>query len=156
MIKLFKTIFRIIFKDDSKNFIVQFIRYFITGGTAFIADYSILVLLKEVFNVHYLLANTISFIAGLFVNYFICKIWTFKSYKSNNKYYEFLIFFITSFVGLFINDFSLWFFKEKINIDYRIAKVFATLIAFVWNFLSKKLILFNDKKDKNKDIKDKV
>ncbi|MBN2545292.1 MAG: GtrA family protein [Spirochaetes bacterium] len=145
MIKLFNKIFKITLKDDSKNFFVQFIRYFITGGAAFIVDYSLLLILKEIFGFHYLVANTISFISALFVNYFICKIWTFKLYKGNNKYFEFFVFFITSFIGLLINDFSLWFIKEKIYIDYRIAKVFATIIAFVWNFLSKKFILFNDK-----------
>lgn len=131
-----------ILKNEANNFIVQFFRYFISGGTAFLVDYSILIFLKELFNVHYLIAATISFIIALFVNYAICKIWVFSIYKKNNKIFEILIFFLTSLFGLVINDVTLWFFKELINFDYRIAKLFATAIAFIWNFLSKKVILF--------------
>lgn len=142
--KIIKKSIEALFRKNSNAFFIQFFRYFIAGGTAFIVDFSILIFLKEVFLIHYLIAATISFLIALFVNYAICKIWVFNLYKNNNRYFEFSIFFLTSLLGLIINDVSLWFFKEITLFDYRIAKIFATGIAFVWNFLSKKIILFKN------------
>ncbi len=61
--------FKKIFYGASDNLLIQFVRYFFVGGFAFIVDFGLLYILTEYAGLHYLLSATLSFIAGLVVNY---------------------------------------------------------------------------------------
>ena len=63
--------FKKIFYGASDNLLIQFVRYFFVGGFAFIVDFGLLYILTEYAGLHYLLSATLSFIAGLVVNYII-------------------------------------------------------------------------------------
>ena len=65
----------VLFVAPTDNWFIQFFRYFFVGGFAFVVDYGLLVLLTEVFGLHYLVSATISFIAGLVVNYLLSTSW---------------------------------------------------------------------------------
>jgi dolichol-phosphate mannosyltransferase len=55
------------------------IRYHIgAGATAVLANYAILILLTEVFGMHYMISNLIGITVGTFSNYLINDLWTFK------------------------------------------------------------------------------
>lgn len=57
----------------------KFIRYHIGAGvTAFLGNYLILILLTEVFGMHYLISNLIGIGVGTFSNYIINDLWTFR------------------------------------------------------------------------------
>ena len=148
---MIKKLFSKIIQSKTGNIIYQFFRYFFAGGTAFIVDFSLMIILKEFAGLHYLAAATVSFLVALFVNYLISVNWVFNIHKRNKVSYELIIFLTTGAIGLLINDGVIWALREKINIDYRIAKLIATCIAFFWNFLSRKIILFNKFEAKNEN-----
>ena len=82
--------FKKIFYGASDNLLIQFVRYFFVGGFAFIVDFGLLYILTEYAGLHYLLSATLSFIAGLVVNYIISCIWVFNNSKFRNRIVEFL------------------------------------------------------------------
>ena len=84
--------FKKIFYGASDNLLIQFVRYFFVGGFAFIVDFGLLYILTEYAGLHYLLSATLSFIAGLVVNYIISCIWVFNNSKFRNRIVEFLFF----------------------------------------------------------------
>ena len=135
----------VLFVAPTDNWFIQFFRYFFVGGFAFVVDYGLLVLLTEVFGLHYLVSATISFIAGLVVNYLLSTSWVFRKSTLENKWTEFLIFAIIGVVGLGLNNLLLYLFTDKLNIHYMISKLLTTALVMVWNFGALMVILFNKK-----------
>ena len=82
------------------NIFIQFFRYCIVGGLAFLVDYCLLFLLSDKCGLHYLLSAGIAFIAGLVVNYLISTFWVFSESKYEDKRKEFAIFAIICFLNL--------------------------------------------------------
>ena len=62
---------------ETSNIQSQFIRYFIVGGIAFIADFGALFLLKEWGGLNYLFSATLAFIIGIIINYQLSICWVF-------------------------------------------------------------------------------
>ena len=52
-----------------------------------------------------------------------------------------MIFVALSVVGLILNQVMMWFFVDITNIYYIFAKVLATIIVMIWNFVSRKIWL---------------
>ena len=104
--------FKKIFYGASDNLLIQFVRYFFVGGFAFIVDFGLLYILTEYAGLHYLLSATLSFIAGLVVNYIISCIWVFNNSKFRNRIVEFLFFAAIGVVGLGFNDLLIWLFTS--------------------------------------------
>lgn len=135
-------IFKKLFYDSTDKLLVQFVRYFFVGGFAFIVDFGLLYILTEYAGLHYLLSATLSFIAGLLVNYIISCIWVFNNSKFKNRFVEFLIFAAIGIVGLGLNDTLIWLFTDCIGTHYMFSKIVAAAIVYLWNFFARKYIVF--------------
>ncbi|HOJ87045.1 MAG TPA: GtrA family protein [Elusimicrobiales bacterium] len=122
--------------------IIQFFKYLLIGGSAFLIDYSLLWILTERFNFFYLISSAISFICGLIFNYLLSVRWVFDKRKLRNKKLEFLFFSVIGIAGLFINQLSIWFFTEKLKIFYMYSKLLSSAIVLLWNFGARKFFLF--------------
>ena len=136
-------LFKVLFVDTTKNVYVQFLRYGFVAGVSLMVDFGGLIILKEYAHIHYLIAATISFVAGLLTNYFLSSLWVFESSKMSSKKREFLIFAAIGLVGLALTDFLLWFFTDFFGLYYMLSKVIATILVYFWNFGARKKILFN-------------
>ena len=134
-----------LFIEETDNWFIQLFRYLFVGGLAFVVDYGLLVFLTEVLGLHYLISATISFIAGLIVNYFLSTSWIFRKSKLENKWLEFLIFSIIGVIGLGLNNLLLYLLTDKVHIHYMISKLLTTVVVMLWNFISRRIILFNKK-----------
>ncbi|MGC8728285.1 MAG: GtrA family protein [Elusimicrobiales bacterium] len=122
--------------------IIQFFKYILIGGSAFLIDYSLLWILTERFNFFYLISSAISFICGLIFNYLLSVRWVFDKRKLKNKKLEFLFFSLVGIAGLAINQLSIWFFTEKLKIFYMYSKLLSSAIVLLWNFGVRKFFLF--------------
>ena len=142
---MFNKLIQKAFIEKTDNWFIQLFRYFFVGGFAFLVDYGLLVLLTEVFGLHYLVSATISFLAGLVVNYLLSPSWIFRKSTLENKWAEFLIFAVIGVVGLGLNNLLLYLFTDKLHIHYMISKLLTTAIVMIWNFGARKIILFNKK-----------
>jgi putative flippase GtrA len=125
------------------TFYSQLARFLITGGLTAAIDFSLLVLFVEVFSFHYLVAGGISFVVGVSLNYFISRTWVFHGGKYCHSI-EFLGFFITSSIGLVLNQIVLWVFVDSLSINYKISKVISIIAVTFWNFATKKYLIFRN------------
>jgi len=92
-----------LFSGDTDNTFIQFFRYVFVGGFAFVVDYGIMTALVELCRFDPVIAATISFVAGLLVNYVLSTFWIFKNSKIKNRLAEFAAFAAVGVVGLGIN-----------------------------------------------------
>lgn len=116
---------------------LEIIRFCFVGGVSFLMDYSILFALTEFAGVYYLYSSAISFSITVVFNYWLCVIYVFKGAgKQTTK--QAIIFFGTGVVGLGLNQVCMWFFVDVAGLYYMIAKIFATAIVTIWNYVTKR------------------
>lgn len=134
--------------DRSNNVFIQFIRYGFVSVVALAVDFGGMVLLVELLSMHYLIAATISFTAGLVVNYLLSRAWVFAERKYDSNVKEFLLFAGIGVIGLALNNVILWLAVDKIGIFYMYSKIIATILVFFWNFGLRKMLVFKENKPK--------
>jgi putative flippase GtrA len=142
--------------EKNKSFYIQVFRYILIGGLATILDFTIFYIASNVFKLHFLIANSISFMFGLTFNYFLSREWVFNK-KSHNFKKDFTLYVITSAMGLIINNlimyvlidfdilkmiFDLTIKQSSVNLIKLTAKMIATIIVLIWNFISKNYLVF--------------
>ncbi len=119
----------------------DFLKFVIAGILSVMLEFFILIVLVEKFDVNYLAANTVSFLITNIFNYLLSRFWVFG--KSHRRIrYEILLFFSTTSVGLLINQGVMWVLVSHYQVYYKIAKLFAIVIVVIWNFWSKKFLVF--------------
>ena len=116
---------------------LEIIRFCFVGGVSFLMDYSILFALTEFAGVYYLYSSAISFSITVVFNYWLCVVYVFKGAKKQSTRRA-IIFFSTGIVGLGLNQLCMWFFVDVAGIYYMIAKIFATAIVTIWNYITKR------------------
>ena len=140
-----------LFIGDTENTLIQFFRYLFVGGLATVVDWGVsYILFHFVFHDQYAIAaNSISFVAGLVVNYVISTFWIFRNSKVENKLMEFIGFAAIGLVGLGMTVgitklFEIWL-ADKTHLYQILAKIVSTGASFFWNFFARKILLFTKK-----------
>ena len=145
-----------LFVGDTDNTLIQFFRYLFVGGFAFVVDFAVSFLLfrfafgeQKEFG---WIANSLSFVAGLIVNYLISTFWIFKKSNVDNKLVEFISFAGIGVVGLLITIgitklFAVWL-GDTTSLFQIIAKLVSTAVSFLWNFFARKILLYSKKDTK--------
>ena len=116
---------------------LEIARFCFVGGVSFLMDYSILFALTEFAGVYYLYSSAISFSITVVFNYWLCVIYVFKG-AGKQSARQAIIFFGTGVIGLVLNQFCMWFFVDVAGVYYMIAKIFATAIVTIWNYITKR------------------
>ena len=133
-------------KIPSRRGIVgQFLRYFVTGGLAFVVDFGAFALALYYFDIHYLISNLIGLAAGNVVNYLLTVRWVFSTEKRKMEKYVFLevvVFVLISLLGMGLNELLMYVFVGILHIQEMVSKVVAAIIVLLYNFLARKFILF--------------
>lgn len=125
--------------------IKQFFKFCVVGTIGTAIDFGLLYVLVEFGHVFYLLAATISFIAAVINNYLLNKVWTFQD-KNRNFFKQFVQFLLVSLVGLGLNLLILYLLVDKAHLWYIFAKVLATGVVLIWNFIANKFWTFKKEK----------
>lgn len=127
----------------------QFLSYSGVGGAAAIVEWVCFSIFISVFRFPYLLATILAFVFSTTANWILGRIFTFKNsaYKEQKVKEIGLVFFVSA-LGLCFNMLLMYLFVEvigmKTNFQQMIAKVLATGIVFIWNFLSRKLWIYRE------------
>lgn len=124
-----------------KKLFEQIIKFSIVGGLAFLIDYGIMVLCKEVFKFDVLVAAGFGFTVSVIFNYIASVKWVFNVNENNSKSKQFITFIIFSIIGLIITEIIMYIGTDIMKISYLIVKVGATLIVMIFNFITRKLFL---------------
>ncbi len=117
----------------------EFLSFCIVGAITFLFDYGLLYLLTEYIGLSYLLSSALAFSVAVVINYILCQRFVFAGAKNGVK--QLTLFAITSVIGLGINQLCMWAFVECVSMHYMLAKIFATGIVTVWNYVTKKFVL---------------
>ncbi len=124
----------------NNNLIKQILKFGIVGGLAFLIDYGVYTLLISVFDVYYIIASIISFTLSVIFNYILSIKWVFDV-KKKQGVKEFIIFVILSIIGLILNSIILYLSVELMHIHKLIAKIIATFIVMIYNFITRKIFV---------------
>lgn len=135
-----------LFLEETENGNLQFLRYIFVGGVAAIVNIGALYVLKEIFDIYYLVANIISFVLGLLTNYMLSKTYVFAKEHSINKTIEFINYTLIGVIGLGLDTLFIWTMTDVIGVYYIVSKIISTCVVFVWNFLGRKMLYYLYKK----------
>jgi putative flippase GtrA len=141
----------------------EIFRFLLVGGLATVTDFLVMALMQfllepslyatfwDIFTAKStgyvnILGTAAGFCAGLLVNYFLSVIFVFEEKGKSKTAYGFVVFALLSLVGLGIHVFGMWLFNSILQINPWIVKIVLTIVVLVWNYLSRKFILF--RKDK--------
>lgn len=155
-----------------KKLITRFFKFGIVGTIGTAIDFAVTALLmvsfgladyysmsfeeivaKGVDNVVYvvLFANTIGFVVAATSNYYMNRIWTWRS-KNPNVGSEYTTFFVVSVIGLVINLGVIYWANRSLNWSFEIAgiyiasfwvsKTLATGVVMFWNFFANNFLTF--------------
>ncbi|MBQ3433929.1 MAG: GtrA family protein [Selenomonadaceae bacterium] len=116
---------------------LEIVRFCFVGGVSFLMDYGLLFVLTEFVGLYYLYSSAISFSVTVVFNYWLCVIYVFKGAKKQTTR-QAIIFFGTGVIGLGLNQLCMWFFVDVVKVHYMLAKIFATAIVTIWNYVTKR------------------
>ena len=119
----------------------QITRFAVVGGSAFLIDYGIMILLTELCGINYLISSAISFTVSVIYNYLLSVHWVFNVTEDRSQKQDFAVFIVLSVIGLGINQLIMWVCVDKLQIFYMISKIGATAIVMVYNFITIKIFL---------------
>ena len=134
-------LFRIHLSPKTEKLFIQIFKFTIVGGTAFLIDFVLLYLFKEWFHLPVLLANTLSFTVSVIYNYIASVQWVFEVDHEKSAKKQFIVFIFLSVIGLLLNDLIVWLSVEELRIYYLLAKIIATVIVMIFNFITRKIFL---------------
>lgn len=137
-----------------KKLMEQILKFAVVGGISFVVDFLVYGFTCNVIGIHYIIAGVLGFVISVIVNYLLSMKFVFKSKDDMSKGSEFVIFVILSLIGMVLNSVILfvcidliymhWLWLQNL-IDIEImnlaAKIVATGIVMVYNFVTRKIFL---------------
>ncbi len=144
-----------------KELLAQIIRFGIVGCIAFLIDFTIYTFMCNVLGIHYIIAGFFGFTISLIANYILSMKFVFEGKEDVSKKREFVIFVVLSVIGLGLNELILFVCIDGIYQSIQelqqlitvaqmnvMAKIIATGIVMVYNFITRKIFL-EKKPEKN-------
>ena len=107
------------------NVLKRFLKYSVSGGTAFVIDLTLLFTLVSFLEINYLVSVGVAFLFATTINYTINKNWGFKdtkvSVKKSYSYFMLLVIFGTivtiSLVGILVERFEIYYLFARIFVS---------------------------------------
>ena len=144
--------------EQKRSRTAEVIRFALTGGVCFLVELGVLILLKGKLGIDTLIATPIAFLISVILNYLLCVVWVFRGEKNRGAGAK-AGFLITSLIGLGLNELLMLLFRMTLGEDaviltlgsrtfnmYVLNKCLATLIVMIWNYFSKRAVLYRKAK----------
>ncbi len=119
----------------------QFLKFAVVGLISFGIDWGMLIALVELFHLDFLMSTTVSFITSVVVNYWLSMKYVFAHKEGMSRRREFIIFVVLSVIGLALNDGIVLALNAGLGLEANIAKICATALVMVYNFVTRKIFL---------------
>lgn len=126
---------------EFEHLCTQIFKFLIVGGIATIIDWIIYYIMSNIFNISPFISNVISFSVAVIYNYRASIKWIFVVNKQKYLKRIFFEFIILSIVGLLLTEILLFLFINIFNIKNMVAKIAATIIVMIFNFVTRKIFL---------------
>jgi len=127
---------------------LQALRYGVAAFSGFAADYLTLLLLKEIVGLHYLVAVPFAFMVGIAVNYLVGVLFVFRR-NGRSMRLELSMFLIVSLSALAVTELSMYLLTGLLSVDYRISRILAGVVTYLYNFFSRRWIIYRDNRTKS-------
>ena len=131
--------------DPVENIFLQVPRALAVSVLALAVDFGVYALGLQI-GLPALLAAIIGYLVGGVLQYVLCSVWVFSTSLKNDPL-GFAAFLLLSLVGLGITELVILIAHNGLGFDPYQAKVGAVGLAFTWNFLSRKFLLFRAKQE---------
>ncbi len=136
-------------RQNENTELLRFVRFAIVGALGTVLDFGVLIILKEMASFPTLLANTLSYFAGVINNFSLNRVWTYSDSRQKRVLVQFAQFAAVSTGGVLLNNLIVLALESPFgtlfgNQGYIPAKVIATLIVVFWNFFINRYWTFND------------
>ena len=126
----------------------RFARFLVVGAAGTLLDFSLLTALKTL-GMPTLIANTLSFSAGVANNFTWNRAWTFADARRSAWHTQLLQFLTVSLVGLILNNTIVLLLEHPLGtllprpeLGYVPAKVIATMVVVFWNYFANRTWTF--------------
>lgn len=116
-------------------------RYFLAGGFCALLDWGLFALFLYVLTVHYIAAGALSFVIATGVNYVVSAYFVFGASRRGARQAIVLVYAVSA-VGIAINLAVLTVSIDLLGLHPMLAKMIASGIAVVWNFLTRYFYIF--------------
>lgn len=123
------------------SIIAQVPRALLVSVLAALLDVTLLIFFKEVFLWPVGLSAVISYLFGGVLQYVLCSLWVFGK-TPDNPAIGFAVFTLLSLGGLIITIATIQLLAQ-LSCHYALAKIVALGLAFVWNFSTRRVFVFN-------------
>jgi putative flippase GtrA len=124
---------------------IEFIRFCIVGGTGFLINFGLLLLLRRLFNLEIFVAQLVSAEIALFSNFLLHHHWTYKSHNVNKSVKALLIqFHSTTWPAILGSTVMVGFGERLLHLSNFWALVVSSLISLLWNFFWSKYVVWRD------------
>lgn len=132
----------------------QILKFGVVGFIAFFIDFGLYTFICNVLGYHYIIAGIVGFVVSVVVNYVLSMKFVFQKREDTSKARDFTVFVFLSTAGLILNEIILFVCIDLIYDDFDIlhllftekemnvlAKIIATGVVMVYNFVTKKMTL---------------
>lgn len=127
-----------------KTIFLKFLKFGAVGFSGTVIDFFFTWLCKEKLKFNKFVANSIGFTLAATSNYFLNRMWTFRSHNPEIGK-EYSLFILISLVGLGLNNLIIYLLNEKLKMNFYLAKVFAIGVVMVWNFFANYFVTFQQR-----------
>ena len=124
-----------------KTLLAQLAKFGVVGVIATVIDFGVMNILHYGLHVDLLIANTCGFTISLVFNYLASMKYVFSHREGMSRTREFVIFIVLSVIGLGLNDAIVVALAEMAGLEANIAKVCATALVMIYNFVTRKIFL---------------
>lgn len=118
-------------------------RFLIVGVICSAIEFTSFTVFVKSLAVPYLTANILSIVLAICINYGMSRTFVFQA-SLHKKQTEIMYFILFSGMAILLNQFIIWFLAEKIVVNLLISKVIAIILVAVFNYLTKKKIVFKN------------
>jgi putative flippase GtrA len=132
----------------------QFLRFAVVGGINTGVDFAVYNLLLWATGIEkgekIIVLNVISFSVAVINSYFLNKWWAFKDQEKSEQAKKFTLFLLVSVIGAAINSGTVYYITTYVPVMFGLspklwanaAKIVATGLSLIWNFVGYKLFVF--------------
>jgi len=121
---------------------IQIVRYALVGGISAMIEYGLYFLFKVLMN--YLIANVLAFGLTNVVTFVLSRFYVFEP-SGRRKRHEAALFAICLAGAFLLNQAVLWVLVEFADVHDTIAKAAAIAVAVIWNFFTRKHVVFRNR-----------
>ena len=125
--------------------LLQLAVYFVVGLGATIVEWGVFYILNILCDFHYTLATVIAFSLSTFANWVLGRFLLFKKGSGKGLLHELGSIYVVSIIGLLLNLLIMWVLIDILSFCNMFAKIIATAIVFLGNFIVRKYLIYNER-----------